>query len=312
LVSPGTELRGWKAFSERRKEPGDASQEKPFGYSNAGRVLAVGDGVADFREGDRIACIGGGYAQHTDYSVVPHNLCVALPDSVSFDQGAYAMLSATALQALRRGAPEFGETVAVAGLGIVGQLTAQLYQLAGCYAIGWDTIASRIDIAEKWGINATATVGAQDEVEVTREFTRGYGLDQSVIAFGGPADKAMASILKSMKVSPDGHPMGVVVVVGGAEFHHGQWLTNMDVRRSSRTGAGYHDEAWEVGAAYPSVFMRWTTRTNLELCMRLISEGRLVVDPLTTHTVALKSIDDETSAMLKTPDSILGVVIRMR
>jgi threonine dehydrogenase-like Zn-dependent dehydrogenase len=202
--------------------------------------------------------------------------------------------------------------VAVAGLGIVGQCTAQLYQLAGCYAIGWDTIGKRLEIARSWGINGTVDVAREDTAARTREFTGGYGLDQAVIAFGGPADTAMKSILGSMKVSPDGHPMGVVVVVGGASFHHDQWLTNMDVRRASRTGAGYHDEAWEAGGPYPPVFMRWTTQTNLRLCMRLIAEGRLNVDALTTHTISLKTVDEETGEMLKNPDEILGVVIHMK
>jgi threonine dehydrogenase-like Zn-dependent dehydrogenase len=312
LVSPGTEVRGWHAFSKIRNDPGDPKQTKPFGYSNAGVILAVGKGVTRFSKGDRVACVGGGKAMHTDYAVVPHNLTVPLPDGLTFDQGAYAMLAATALQALRRGDAEFGGYTAIVGLGIVGQLTAQLHQLVGCYTIGWDTVGKRIEVAKSWGINATATVGKQDEVALTQEFTAGAGLDDAVIAFGGSADSAMESLLKCMKVSPDGHAMGAVVVVGGAEFHLGPWLTNMDIRRSSRTGPGYHDDAWEVGGPYPPVFMRWTTPTNLELCLRLVAEGRLKVDGLTTHTLSLTDIDAGTSEMLKDPDGVLGVIIRMK
>ena len=58
--------------------------------------------------------------------------------------------------------------------------------------------------------------------------------------------------------------------------------------------------------------MRWTTRTNLELCMRLIEEGKLKVDGLTTHRVALVRIDEETQAALDEPDEILGMVIIAR
>ena len=311
LVSPGTEVRGWKAFSALRREGGDAAQEKPFGYSNAGVVKAVGEGVQDFSPGDRVACVGGGYAQHTDVAVVPHNLAVRLPKEVSFDQGAYAMLAATGLQAVRRGDATLGSYVAVVGLGLVGQLTAQLHRLSGCYVIGWDTIPRRVEIARSLGIG-TVTVGSEDPVAASRSFTAGAGLDEAVIAFGGNADAAMDSVIKALKVSPDGHAMGVIVVVGGATFEYKGWLTNMDVRRASRTGPGYHDESWEVGGPYPPVFMRWTTRTNLELCVRLIAEGRLKVDALTTHTIKLADIDAETSLMLESPDDVLGVVIRMR
>lgn len=322
LVSPGTELGGWRKLAEQRSEPAPEAKPKPFGYSNAGVVLAVGkgegegegEGANDFRPGDRVAAIGNRYAVHADYTVVPHNLCVRLPRAVTFAQGSYAMLAATALHALRRGGPEFGESVAVIGLGIVGQLTAMLYRLAGNFVIGLDSIPRRIEIARRWGIDEAVLAGPEGEGDLTeavKRFTLDRGLDAAVVAFGGDATGAMRMIEKCMKVSPDGHPTGRVVVVGGARFDYGGSLTNIDVRRASRTGPGYHHEAWELGADYPEVYMRWTTRTNLELCMRLVSEGRLEVDALTTHTVALDRVDEETSAILDDPDGALGVVFTM-
>ncbi len=311
LVSPGTELGGWRSLSEKSKNPDPEPKSRPFGYSNAGTVLEVGSGVQELEPGARIACVGAGYAMHTDYAVVPHHLCVRLPDKVTFEQGAYAMLAATALHALRRGIPEFGESTAIVGMGIVGQLAAQLFQLAGNFVIGWDTIGFRLQVARRWGIHATAHVGRQDEVAVSREFTRGYGLDGAVLAFGGDGTSTVESLEKSMKVSPDGHPMGRIVVVGGAHFDYRSSLTNMDVRRASRTGCGYHDEDWEYGPAYPPVFMRWTTQTNLQLCMRLIEEGKLNVDVLTTHKICLMNVDEEISAIIDDPDTILGVLFTM-
>ena len=63
------------------------------------------------------------------------------------------------------------------GLGVVGQLTAQLHMLAGNRVIGWDTVPFRAEIARKWGIDAAVTVGPEDPIARTREFTGGYGLD---------------------------------------------------------------------------------------------------------------------------------------
>ena len=74
----------------------------------------------------------------------------------------------------------------------------------------------------------------------------------------------------------------------------------------------YHDEPWEYGDPYPPVFMRWTTRTNLELCMRLIAEGRLDVDCLTTHTIPLEDVEAQIADIVDNPDSILGVVFEMQ
>ena len=105
--------------------------------------------------------------------------------------------------------------------------------------------------------------------------------------------------------------MGRIVVVGGTRFDYTSSLTNIDIRRASRTGPGYHDEDWETGPAYPRVFMRWTTRTNLELCMRLIAERRLDVDVLTTHTIPVADVEEGIEAAIGRPDEMLGVVFTM-
>jgi NADPH:quinone reductase-like Zn-dependent oxidoreductase len=115
LVSPGTELGGWRGLSERRSKGGDRKNAKPFGYSNAGVVRQTGAEVKNLRPGDRVACIDYGYALHTDLAVVPQNLCVPLPRSVTYTQGSYGMLMATALQALRRSEAILNENVVVVG-----------------------------------------------------------------------------------------------------------------------------------------------------------------------------------------------------
>ena len=311
LVSPGTELGGWRQLTEEAKNPKKDFKPQPFGYSNAGVISQVGQGVTDFKPGDRVACIGAGFAQHTNWAVVPHHLCTPLPEKVTFAQGAYAMLAATGLQAVRRSGPEIGEFFSVVGMGLVGQLSAMLLELSGAITIGWDTIGTRLDIARKWGIHDVAQVGKEDAVEKTKSFTRGAGLDGSIFAFGGDGKSAYEATYKSMKLSPDGHRMGRIAVVGGAKLDIPWSPANIDVRIAARPGAGYHDAAWEFGPDYPAVFMRWTTRTNVALCIRLIAEGKLAVDGLTTHTIAMKDVDAQISKIIQTPDSILGVVFTM-
>ncbi|MCY2929132.1 MAG: hypothetical protein NTV86_06480 [Planctomycetota bacterium] len=311
LVSPGTELNGWRGLARNRQNPDSGAAPRPFGYSNAGIVRQIGEGVTEFKPGDRVACVGAGYAMHTDLAVVPHHLAVALPDKVTFAQGAYAMLAATAMHTVRRGEPALGESVCVLGLGLVGQLTGQLYQLAGNFVIGWDQVERRLQIAKTWGIDRAVHAGTEDEVAATRSFTRGLGLDAAVMANAGECDQTVDNLVRSMKVSPDGHPMGRIMIVGWPTFRFANLIggmNNLDIRRCSRTGPGYHDEAWEAGPAYPPVFMRWTTRTNLELCMRLIEEGRLNVDSLTTHRIPFSDLDAGIDRLLDEPDSMLGVI----
>lgn len=312
LVSPGTEVGGWHAFAQQKQKP-VSKKEQPFGYSNTGVVIGAADGVSELKIGDRVACIGAGYALHTDYAVVPHNLCVPLPENVTFEQGAYAMLFATAMQTLRRGQPEFGEYTCVVGLGIVGQLTARLYQLAGNYVLGWDKNPARVDMARQWGIDAI--VEDENGPAATRNFTHGEGLDAAVLAMAGPCDETVDRLVRTMKHTPDGHAMGRIMIVGWPEFTFGskseiRGMNNIDIRRCSRTGAGYHDLEWEYGPDYPPVFMRWTTKTNLKLCMRLISERKVDVDALTTHRIKLAEVEHEINKALADPDSMLGVIFK--
>jgi threonine dehydrogenase-like Zn-dependent dehydrogenase len=312
LVSPGSELGGgWRALRSLQENPVVDRPPKPIGYSNSGVVAAVGEGVTRFQPGDRVAAIGAGKAMHADFAVVPHNLVFGLPDTLNFEQGAYSMLLATALHAIRRGGVELGSYAGVAGLGLVGQLTARMSQLAGATAIGWDTLESRLEVARKWGIDGAIHVGDGDLVASTRSLTGERGLDVGFIALGGDATKPFDALEACMKVSPDTHSEGAIVIIGGVKIQYKAALTNIDIRRSSRTGPGYHDDEWEVGSDYPPVFIRWTTRTNVELCLRLVAEGKIDVAALTSHRVPFDEVEEQTRQITKAPDSILGMVFEM-
>lgn len=310
LVSPGTELGGWKNLFGKRGQSDDGERRK-FGYSCAGIVEAVGEGVKRFRPGERVAAIGYGFALHSDWAVVPQNLCVALPEGVDFPEGAYGMLAATALQAVRRAQPQIGERACVVGMGLVGQLTAQLLTASGCRVIGWARNDKQVEIAKKWGIAEAISMKACDPVKETYRFTGGRGLDMSVFAFPGKAGESWEQTVQCMKETPDGHRMGRVVVVGGSEIDL-KWIpANLDVRIAARTGPGYHDDAWELGREYPPVFLQWTTRTNLEVCMDLIRHGSLDVNCLTTHQIELSRAEEEIGRLTK-PEEVLGLVFWMR
>ncbi len=312
LISPGTELSG--VAKARQSSPAAPGTAKPFGYQNAGVVLECGPGAEEFKPGDRVACMGAGYAQHADFAVVPIKLCARLPDNVTFEEGAFAHLAMTAVHAVRRGEPQLGEYLLVVGLGLVGQLSARIGQLAGMYVMGWDKIPFRCEVARRWGIDAATVVGSEDETRTAAEFTRGSGFDMAVMAIGGDGTQALQSVTKVMKLSPDTHAMGRICLVGALNTlcHWGAGLGNLDLRCCARTGPGYHDETWEHGeAAYPAVFMRWTTRSNMEYVLRLISEGKLNVRALVTHRFPLARIAEAVTAHIEAPDATLGTLLLM-
>src|SRR5512143_1671919 len=101
-------------------------QPMPLGYSSAGVIAALGEGMEGFHAGQRVACAGGGYAVHAEYNLVPRNLLTPLPERVDFESAAFVTLGAIALHGFRLAEAQVEDRVAVIGLGLWGLLTAQI------------------------------------------------------------------------------------------------------------------------------------------------------------------------------------------
>ena len=309
LISPGTELGGVRGL---RQQPDPGKTPRPFGYASAGTVEMLGEGVSQFAVGESVACMGGGYALHADWACVPQNLCVPIPEQVSFAEASFAHLAGTALQAVRRSEPLFGENGMVMGLGLVGQLCAQLAQLCGVHILGVDLFPLRRQIAQKVGIDMVIDSQSEEPVAAAAAFSRGFGMDFGIIAFGGDGDEAFEQLYRSLKQTPDTHHMGRITIVGGARISHlfAAGLGNVDVRSAARTGPGYHDEQYEHGQDYPRVFVPWTTQRNLTECLRAIAAGKLQVKQLITHEFPLRDIGQAVELLVEEPGQALGVVLK--
>lgn len=309
LISPGTEMNIVRA---RRQTPAKPGEDIGFGYSSAGEIVAIKGEAKDLKVGMRVAGMGGS-ACHGSYNCIPVNLVVPIPDGVSYEEATFASLAATSLQAVRRTEPQLGEYGMVLGLGIVGNIAAQLYRIAGARVLGWEALRSRAVIARKCGIKEVINFTKVDAVAAAKAFAAPYGMDFALMAFGGDAEKAFMAVKQAMKISADGHAMGRVVVVGGCRFPFdgGAWSGNLDVRASSRTGAGYHDPAWEYGKDYPEVFVQFTSQRNARELLRLIAEKRLKVLPLITDRVKIEAVGTAVEMLLTHPDRTLGVILEM-
>ena len=100
----------------------------PLGYSSAGTIAGIGEGIRGFKVGQRVACGGGGYAVHAEYALVPQNLLAAIPDDVDFESAAFTTLGAIALHGFRLAEASVGEQVTVIGLGLMGLLTVAIQE----------------------------------------------------------------------------------------------------------------------------------------------------------------------------------------
>lgn len=309
LISPGTQLGDVRA----RRAGKEALRGAPrlCGYQNAGRVAAVASNVTQFAPGERVAAMGPG-ALHATYAVVPQNLCTRLPAGIGYDHASGMNLVLTAVQCLRRAEAQFGENMLVVGMGLVGQLCAQVGRAAGLRVMAWDTLRPRLAIAKRAGAEAMVQVGSEDPGPPAMEFTDGLGFDIAVLAFGGDGTPALNQVVDVMKITPDGHRMGRIMLVGGVKTSSvwGAGLGNLDLRSAARTGPGYHDNDWEHGRSeYPPVFVRWTTRSNMDMALRWMTEGKLKMEPLITHRMPLSEFRQAVDMFALRPQKALGVVL---
>ncbi len=102
------------------------------GYSCSGTVIACGRQITGFSPGDRVSCAGARKANHAEIIAIPKNLAVRVPEGGDLESAASATIGAIALQGVRRADIRLGETVAVIGLGLIGQIPCQLEAVSGC------------------------------------------------------------------------------------------------------------------------------------------------------------------------------------
>ena len=308
VISSGTEVSGIKS---RRKLKNPNLKSYIIGYSSSGEVVSVGPGVKGFKEGDRVACMGVGYAVHGTYGIVPQNLCVHIPDNVSFEEAAFNHLIATSLNAVRRGRVEIGEYVGVVGLGLIGQFCAQLSYISGAHVVGLDFYTLRREKALVYGAQRVLDPREENIIDKIIEFTRGYGLDSGFICYGGKGDETFDLLIKTIHKAPDTHGFGKIVVVGGikASLSFPTFFGNIDVLPSSRTGPGYHDIIWEHGEDYVNL-IRWNTKRNLEEIMCFLEEGRIKVKHLITDIFSLEEAEKAYEKIISNPSKTLGVLLK--
>lgn len=254
----------------------------PTGYSAAGTVLAVGENITGLRAGDRVACAGAQCAHHAEIIAVPYNLTAPVPDGVDYKAAATVTLGAIALQGVRRASPTLGETFVVIGLGILGQLTAQLLQANGCRVIGIDLDPARLELAKQCGMEAGVNGKDEDNLAAIYRFTQGIGADGVIITAATPSNQVISQAFNFCRKK------GRVVLVGdvGLALNRGDFYQKeIDFLISCSYGPGRYDSHYEEqGVDYPIGYVRWTENRNMAEYLRLIAAGKINVEALISAT----------------------------
>jgi predicted dehydrogenase/threonine dehydrogenase-like Zn-dependent dehydrogenase len=247
------------------------------GYSVAGEVVAVGEGVTDFAPGDLVACAGAGQANHADYVVVKRNLVCRVPEGCDLDLAATTTVGAIALQGVRRAQPQLGDVVAVMGLGLLGMITVQLLKASGARVVGLDLDPDRAARALALGASA-ATADPRRFEQMVRDLTQGHGADQTIITAASKSNVPLNAAMEATRRK------GRVVIVGDVGLKAERaafYQKEIDLLMSTSYGPGRYDYDYEVrGRDYPIAYVRWTQNRNMAAYLEAIRDGRIDVRAL--------------------------------
>jgi predicted dehydrogenase/threonine dehydrogenase-like Zn-dependent dehydrogenase len=287
-------------------------QPQSPGYSSAGTVIAVGEGVTDIQVGDRVACAGAGYAVHAEIACIPRLLMARIPasesgDEVPFDEAAFATLGAVALHGVRTSEAKLGDIVAIIGLGLLGQLTLQLLKAAGCRVLGMDIDPLRANLALRMGCDAIASSPAIFR-DVCMEMSHGAGADSVLITAETPSSDP---VNLAAAVARD---RAIVVAVGtvGMDIERKNYYEKeIDFRISRSYGPGRYDTAYEQkGRDYPIGYVRWTETRNMEAFVQFLVNKKINVEPLITHRFPVERAQGAYELITgRSCEPFLGVVI---
>ncbi|AYL39193.1 bi-domain-containing oxidoreductase [Streptomyces fungicidicus] len=265
-----------------RKVMGKLDSFTPLGYSLSGVVVQVGAGVDDVSVGDLVACAGNEHALHAELNWVPKNLYARVPDGLAARHAAFGTVGSIALQGVRQGEPQLGEVALVIGLGLIGQLVAQLLTASGVRVVGVDPDPVRCELAERLGAAACGDPDSPAVAHAVAELTGGHGVDQVYLAAGGGSNQPVELAARLCR------DRGRVVDIGKCRLDlpwNAYYEKELDVRFSRSYGPGRYDPEYELeGRDYPIGYVRWTERRNLACFLDLVARGRVDVEPLVSHT----------------------------
>ncbi|MBE6381555.1 MAG: oxidoreductase [Lentisphaerae bacterium] len=305
-------------FATLEKVQAKLDQPIPLGYSSAGVVVEAGRDCG-LNVGDRVACGGAGFANHAEFNYVPRNLLVKIPDGVSFEDASCATVGSIALQGVRQCEVNLGETVAVIGLGLLGQLAVQMLRASGCRVIGFDPNKSRCELAmsmcggESGGVRgAPALPGlrcvSENLVGEAMAFSGGFGVDAVLITAATHSDEPVTVAAEICRKK------GRVVATGlvGMNLPRDQYYKKeVDFRLSCSYGPGRYDPVYEEqGVDYPFGYVRWTEQRNMAAFLQLVAEGKVTPGKLVTHRFKFDDALDAYQVLLGIKkEPYLGIVL---
>ena len=293
LISAGTELACMSGKAFWFPLPGDP------GYCNVGRVIATGEAVDKFTEGDVLL----NYGRHKRYNRMGDDkFLLKPPDWLDLRLVPLTRLATVAFTALRVSNIELGDDVAVVGLGLVGNLAAQLARLQGARVIGLGHREARIELARRCGIQHGIDSKEEDVTARVKELTGGVGVRTLIDTSGNP--RAIAESLDWIA------QMGELILLaesrGTSDSQVGDVFNHVFMyNRGSITLKGAHE--WQF-PTMQSPYVKHSFERNSRLVWQLYRQGQLKLDELISHVVCSEEAPAAYEALRAKEPQYLGVM----
>lgn len=294
-ISAGTELTNLLGDMERQSFP------KYPGYSNVGVVERVGGEVDGFAVGDRVLSNGKHASHHivsraTGRAGAPQTL-LRVPDGVSPADATFTTLGAVAMHGIRKAEPKLGQTAAVVGQGVVGQLLCQLLRLNGIHpVIGIDVFPIRLEQGAQSGTPVLINAEQEDVVQRVMEETNGAG-----VTYGFDATRSGTALRALMDMAAQS---GKILLVGSIpRIVEIPLFDPLQTKELSIIGVLQPRSPMIAHAYYP-----WTQERNRAEILDLLARQALKVDHLITHRMAPKQAPETYDMIARGGSDWLGVV----
>ena len=308
-ISAGTELtayRGSNPYLHKQWDPSRKlfiSAEQPtltypvsgWGYEEVGEVVELGSEVKDVANGDVIFGTWG----HRTHHIVEEDYARDRAQTKSLDAifGIFSQIGSIAINGVHDARIRIGETVAVFGMGTLGQIVGQLAKKSGARVIGVDRFEKRLQIAGQSGAaDVLLNAGDAEVAERIRAITDNRGADVAIEVTGSTIalNQAVRSVAYSAKVVALGFFQGDATgLFLGEEFHH---------NRVNIVGS-------QIFGTDPELTYRWNRLRLVQTFMRLQADGIINLKPIISHVIPFDNAGEAFRILDQEPESTLQVVL---
>ena len=282
------------------------AEPMPMGYSGVGRVIACGKGVTEVQAGDLVAMVGTAY--HCEINRVSRTMLTKVPEELTdYRQAAFCALGGIALEGIHQAEVVPGETVAVIGMGLVGQIVCRILNAYGCDVIGYDVVDKTMPGTR---LKAFINSGDDNAADMTKALTRGRGVDKVIIT---AATNSNAPMDLAAAIARD---RGIICMIGVTQMNIDRrpyYERELSFRIARSYGAGRYDSTYEQkGIDYPIGYVRFTEGRNIEEFVRLLAQGRISLADIITHEIPFEKAAEAYEMITKNPnhERYIGVLLK--